>query len=212
MQQINFNFQRIFLSKQILGFCKMGHISTIYCAANVVTRSDCGLNTMVNRRNWQELPSEITTSILGRLGAVDILVSARKVCRSWRGICSDPAMWRIVDLMITTEPDHDFRYRLEILARKAVDLSGGEMIDITLHHFLRYNTLFYIADRYIIMSFKFLSFLLYTHAMLFSQISHFDTKFYFSYKFVVWLNSELSHSHFLFTRYIWQTQFDVRKT
>lgn len=119
--------------------------------------------SMASPPNWLELPPEITGSILGRIGAIDILVSARKVCRSWRQICSDPAMWRIVDLT-TTRPVHQI-FGLDPLAWKAVDLSCGQLIDITFHQFVHSNTLLYTSNRYSI--FCILIFLLHTYAMLF---------------------------------------------
>ncbi|XP_023635653.1 putative F-box/LRR-repeat protein 23 [Capsella rubella] len=37
-------------------------------------------------RNWAELPSELTFSILNRLGVIDILQNAPKVCKPWHRV------------------------------------------------------------------------------------------------------------------------------
>ncbi|VVB01730.1 unnamed protein product [Arabis nemorensis] len=45
-------------------------------------------------RNWSELPPELTSSIMLRLGVVEILENAQKVCRAWRRASKEPSMWR----------------------------------------------------------------------------------------------------------------------
>ncbi|KAJ9565693.1 hypothetical protein OSB04_001659 [Centaurea solstitialis] len=71
--------------------------------------------TMSESRNWLQMPDEIMGEmILQRLGAVQILMSVQKVCTTWRRICKDPTMWKIIGLM-------------------AVHRSCGELIDITLY-------------------------------------------------------------------------------
>ncbi|KAI3680976.1 hypothetical protein L6452_35756 [Arctium lappa] len=85
--------------------------------------------------NWLEMPHEIMGGmILQRLGAVEILNSAQKVCTTWRRICKDPAMWKVIEL------DHyfDFWYEeddFEELSKQAVHRSCGELIDISLKYF-----------------------------------------------------------------------------
>lgn len=50
--------------------------------------------------NWLELPSDITANIPQRIGVVEILENAQKVCTGWReickDICKDPAIWKVV--------------------------------------------------------------------------------------------------------------------
>lgn len=95
-------------------------------------------------RNWLELPPELTTSIFHRVGPLDIFMSARKVCKTWRQLCSDPEMWRVMDLNYTGDLcDIDLRK----LAKKAVDVSAGHLVDLTLHHFADDQLINYIADR-----------------------------------------------------------------
>ncbi|KAL6127292.1 hypothetical protein ACLB2K_075333 [Fragaria x ananassa] len=45
------------------------------------------------RQDWIDFPEEITASILSRLGAIEILVTAVYVCTTWRSICMDPRKW-----------------------------------------------------------------------------------------------------------------------
>ncbi|KAI4312412.1 hypothetical protein MLD38_037222 [Melastoma candidum] len=40
--------------------------------------------------NWLELPRAILTEILIKLGAIEMIVSAQKVCTLWHDVCTDP--------------------------------------------------------------------------------------------------------------------------
>ncbi|KAK1381992.1 putative F-box/LRR-repeat protein 23 [Heracleum sosnowskyi] len=95
---------------------------------------------------WQELPEELTTSFLERVGSIYLIASGRKVCHSWRQICSRPEMWRVVDLRIS-----GYRSKWEILvnnmARKAVEWSCGQLIDFRLSYYGDNLLLNYISDR-----------------------------------------------------------------
>ncbi|KAK8671378.1 hypothetical protein V6N13_037974 [Hibiscus sabdariffa] len=96
-------------------------------------------------RNWLELPPDVTASILSRLGAIDILNSAQKVCSQWRNICKDPSMWRSIDMRNTGERE-DGRVH-EKMCFHAVDRSCGHLLDINIEHFGTDELLFYIAER-----------------------------------------------------------------
>jgi hypothetical protein len=48
--------------------------------------------------NWLELPRDITSNILQRLGVVEILTNACNVCPYWWSICKDPRMWRTIHM------------------------------------------------------------------------------------------------------------------
>ncbi|KAL6201476.1 hypothetical protein ACLB2K_025190 [Fragaria x ananassa] len=98
------------------------------------------------RRNWLELPPEITASIISRLGAVEILTAAEKVCRSWRAICKDPLMWRIIDMRNDGDL-HDMTYDLEKMCCDAVDRSCGQLVDISVEYFGSDELLKYITAR-----------------------------------------------------------------
>ncbi|XP_041023868.1 F-box protein SKIP19-like [Juglans microcarpa x Juglans regia] len=96
-------------------------------------------------RNWLELPRDVTESILLRLGAIEILTSAQKVCLLWRNICKDPSMWRAVD-MRNPGDFWDMPYDLETMCRHAVDRSCGQLVDINVEYFGTDELLNYIAD------------------------------------------------------------------
>ncbi|KAL6216792.1 hypothetical protein ACLB2K_010010 [Fragaria x ananassa] len=70
-----------------------------------------------------------------RLGAIEVLESAQKVCMKWRRICkNNTRMWRTIDM----RNDGDLKaleYDLEIMCRHAVDLSRGELLDVNIEHF-----------------------------------------------------------------------------
>lgn len=102
-------------------------------------------------RNWIDLPPELTTSIMTRLGSVD-LVNARKVCRMWNRICSDPTMWQVVDIRYSDNFPYNDRVsnydsKLEVVAKEAVDLSCGQLIDLTIERFGSDDLLLYVSDR-----------------------------------------------------------------
>ncbi|XP_056158631.1 F-box protein SKIP19-like [Syzygium oleosum] len=96
--------------------------------------------------NWLDLPREIATTILLKLGAVEILTTAQKVCTSWRSICADPAMWRSIDMRNAGDlsgMDHD----LVAMCRHAVDRSHGGCVDINIEYFGTDELLKYTTDR-----------------------------------------------------------------
>ncbi|KAL1188345.1 putative F-box/LRR-repeat protein 23 [Cardamine amara subsp. amara] len=96
-------------------------------------------------RNWAELPSEITSSILIRLGAIEILENAQKVCRSWRRVCKNPSMWRKIDFDNRNDVA-SFKYNLESMCRHAVDRSQGGLVEIEIWLYGTNALIKYIAD------------------------------------------------------------------
>ncbi|KAK1381990.1 F-box protein SKIP19 [Heracleum sosnowskyi] len=97
-------------------------------------------------RNLMEFPSELTELILLRVGAFDMIMSARKVCKTWRKICSKPDMYRVVDLRRPNFRDY-LDFHVKKIARKAVDLSCGKMIEFRINHFADDDLLNYVSDR-----------------------------------------------------------------
>ncbi|KAK6150099.1 hypothetical protein DH2020_017624 [Rehmannia glutinosa] len=93
---------------------------------------------------WTELPGDLTANILRRLGVVDILENAQKVCTTWRTVCKDPAMWRVIDIR---HDDYPHRMDLDIMCRRAVDRSQGQLIDIHMEGFADSETLLYVCRR-----------------------------------------------------------------
>lgn len=94
--------------------------------------------------SWAELPTELTSSILQRLGAIEVLENAQKVCTSWRRVSKDPAMWRKI-VMHNVE---DLGYNLDIMYRHAVDRSQGGLVEIEIWDFGTDSLVNYIADRF----------------------------------------------------------------
>ncbi|KAK6932117.1 Leucine-rich repeat [Dillenia turbinata] len=85
-------------------------------------------------RNWLELPSEVTCLILKKLGTIEILINAQRVCKLWWKLCKDPAMWRTIDLS-DLKYCRDMDLDPEKVARNAVDRSCGELVDISIEDF-----------------------------------------------------------------------------
>jgi len=95
-------------------------------------------------QNWLELPRDVTASILMRLGAIEILTSAQRVCSPWRKLCKDPSLWRAVDMR---NPDKLWEdYEVERMCRDAVDRSCGQLVDINIENFGSDELLRHIAD------------------------------------------------------------------
>ncbi|CAL9233108.1 unnamed protein product, partial [Arabidopsis halleri] len=96
-------------------------------------------------RNWAELPSDLTSSILLRLSVIEILENAQKVCRSWRRVCKDPWMWRRIDMR--NPRNLGGMMDMEIICRHAVDRSQGSLVEIDIGYFGTDSLLNYMADR-----------------------------------------------------------------
>nr|GEV52671.1 hypothetical protein [Tanacetum cinerariifolium] len=96
-------------------------------------------------RNWLELPSDIMANILYRVGVYDILENAQKVCTTWRKICKDPAMWRVISMH--TRGDPRTRPTLREMCKHAVDRSQGQLRDLAIIDFVDYELLEYVAER-----------------------------------------------------------------
>ena len=98
-------------------------------------------------KNWLDLPSDLLASILHRIGVIDILENAQKVCTTWRKICKEPAMWKVIH-MDTASCSHT-RAQLRVMCKNAVDRSQGQLVDISILGFCNNELLKYIADRYV---------------------------------------------------------------
>ncbi|XP_022007114.2 putative F-box/LRR-repeat protein 23 [Helianthus annuus] len=96
-------------------------------------------------RNWLDLPSDVTADILKRIGMVDILENAQKVCTAWRKICKDPAMWRVIDM--NDIPVLGAKLSCFEMCKHAVDRSQGQLVDITIVSASDANLHLYVADR-----------------------------------------------------------------
>ncbi|KAL6558833.1 hypothetical protein OROMI_019183 [Orobanche minor] len=94
---------------------------------------------------WIELPRDVTANILRRLGAVEILENVQKVCTTWRSVCREPSMWRVIDMNLSD--DFQIFCNSDSMCRRAVDRSQGELIDINIVGFGTDDLLRYISDR-----------------------------------------------------------------
>ncbi|KAG8387166.1 hypothetical protein BUALT_Bualt03G0224900 [Buddleja alternifolia] len=94
---------------------------------------------------WIELPGELTANILRRLGMIEILISAQKVCTTWRKVCQDPFMWRVIHMK--NPGHHRVAYNLKNLCHQGVNRSQGQLIDIHIEYFGDDDLLHYIARR-----------------------------------------------------------------
>ncbi|OIV89185.1 hypothetical protein TanjilG_25391 [Lupinus angustifolius] len=97
-------------------------------------------------RNWLDLPRDVTLTILLKLGSIEILNNAQRVCTQWRTISYDPAMWHTINMRNSYDPyEMQFDY-LEKMCRHAIDRSRGNLVDITLERYCSDDLLTYITD------------------------------------------------------------------
>ncbi|CAH1448694.1 unnamed protein product [Lactuca virosa] len=94
--------------------------------------------------NWLEMPYDLMENILQRLDTVEKLRSAGNVCRTWWRICKYPAMWKVIDIHILQD-GCDTNHKIEMLTKQAVNLSCGELIDVSIDGFCTDDLLDHIA-------------------------------------------------------------------
>ncbi|KAL7142478.1 hypothetical protein ABFS83_08G125300 [Erythranthe nasuta] len=93
---------------------------------------------------WEKLPPEITAVILQKLGAMETLTTARKVCPTWRRVSEEyPSIWRSIDIQDPLCMYED----IETMCRHAVDLSQGQLIELIINGFGTSDTILYISQR-----------------------------------------------------------------
>ncbi|KAM7270619.1 hypothetical protein ACFE04_030792 [Oxalis oulophora] len=115
---------------------------------NTITTTDSSSTATFGHRhrNWLELPAEVTSKILFKLSVVDIIESAQHVCPSWKKICNNnSSMWHRIDM--TNLRVEDEKKDLDKICRKAIDLSDGQLVDITIEDFANDGLLNYIVER-----------------------------------------------------------------
>ncbi|KAK7331403.1 hypothetical protein VNO77_25627 [Canavalia gladiata] len=95
-------------------------------------------------RNWLDLPRDVMCTIFQKLGAIEILTIAQRVCSVWRSISKDPLLWCTIDMRNLGDPDYEFD--LGVMCRRAIDYSSGHLLDINIEYFGTDDLLHYITD------------------------------------------------------------------
>ncbi|XP_044392356.1 putative F-box/LRR-repeat protein 9 [Triticum aestivum] len=98
-------------------------------------------------RDWSLLPLDTLSSIFVRVGAVDVLMGAGLVCRSWLEAAKLPDVWRAVVM-----ENHDVVFLKDELvlcamAKAAVDRSDGQLRVFAGNQFVNNVLLKYILER-----------------------------------------------------------------
>ncbi|KAG0522860.1 hypothetical protein BDA96_07G074000 [Sorghum bicolor] len=132
------------------------------CGMEKKMRTMTDVDETLSGRDWSELPQDALMSILGKFGALEILMGAGAVCHSWLEAAKVPDLWRSVDMTqheLLDVLDDQGRYtcdrkilqtNFEVLcamARVAVDRSGGQLEAFHGKLFVNDELLKYIADR-----------------------------------------------------------------
>ncbi|KAI4986218.1 hypothetical protein ZWY2020_018848 [Hordeum vulgare] len=87
-------------------------------------------------RDWSLLPFDALSSIFTRAGAVEVLMGAGLVCRSWLEAAKLPDVWRAIDM-----DKHEVLFLkddavLRAMAKAAVHRSGGQLRVFAGKHFV----------------------------------------------------------------------------
>ncbi|CAO2187306.1 unnamed protein product [Urochloa humidicola] len=98
-------------------------------------------------RDWSELPVDALSSVFAKLGAVEILMGASLVCRSWLHAAGMPELWRSVDMASHKFVEVLDSDALSAMAKVAVDRSGGQLELFAGKRFVNDELLKYIGDR-----------------------------------------------------------------
>lgn len=103
----------------------------------------------IDSRNWVELPRDVTAMILKKVGVMDLLQSAQKVCMAWRSVSKDPDMWRSIQMSGYFGEDmwDEMGYDVEKMATHAIDRSCGQLVEFSIKGFGSNELLDYIGER-----------------------------------------------------------------
>ncbi|MED6143309.1 hypothetical protein PIB30_004810 [Stylosanthes scabra] len=82
--------------------------------------------------NLLDLPTEVTTKILRKVGAVEVLKSAQLVCTQWHRLSMDPLFWRTIHVTTPQKSVDDFVGKHGFYATEAVNRSCRQVEDISI--------------------------------------------------------------------------------
>ncbi|KAM7271548.1 hypothetical protein ACFE04_030762 [Oxalis oulophora] len=119
-------------------------ISAVYNTMSTTTGSSS--STIVESRNWLDLPDDVMAKILVKLGAVEIMETVQFVCVSWWRICKNSSMWRRIRITNPDLPCTRYPYFRKMCC-EVVNRSDGQLIDISIEHFCDDELLQYIIER-----------------------------------------------------------------
>ncbi|KAL6658887.1 hypothetical protein ACP70R_002927 [Stipagrostis hirtigluma subsp. patula] len=100
-------------------------------------------------RDWSELPLDALSVVFIKLGAMEVLMGASLVCRSWVEAARLPDVWRSVKMKhdIFEKYRHRRRDVISAMAKVAVDRSSGQLDEFVGWYFVDDDLLKYIGDR-----------------------------------------------------------------
>ncbi|KAJ6840331.1 putative F-box/LRR-repeat protein 23 [Iris pallida] len=97
-------------------------------------------------RNWAELGQDALSLIFEKAGAVDVLMGAQFVCRSWRSVSLDPSLWRLIHI-VDDNRDISWNVDIEQMAMEAINRAQGLVQCFSAGVFATDTLLAYLADR-----------------------------------------------------------------
>nr|XP_043630208.1 putative F-box/LRR-repeat protein 23 [Erigeron canadensis] len=100
-------------------------------------------------RNWLDVPPVVMANILKRIGLVEIVENARKVCTTWceicKDICKDPAMWQVI--YVDAPKNERARQTREETCKYILEKSQGQLVDLTVVNSHDKDLLSHVAER-----------------------------------------------------------------
>ncbi|XP_047057781.1 F-box protein SKIP19-like [Lolium rigidum] len=79
-------------------------------------------------RDWSLLPLDVLSSVFVRVGAVDVLMGAGLMCRSWLQAAMVPDVWRVVDIESREHILWSKKFcTVDMMIRAAIDRSDGQL-------------------------------------------------------------------------------------
>lgn len=99
--------------------------------------------------DWSKLAQDALCLVFVKLGAVEVLMSAGLVCRSWLQAAKLPdPLWQSLDLeRLHSKLPLKNKQALRAMAKAAVDRAGGRLEAFTAEWFVDDELLCYIASR-----------------------------------------------------------------
>ncbi|PIA42637.1 hypothetical protein AQUCO_02000229v1 [Aquilegia coerulea] len=107
-------------------------------------------------RNWLDLPQDVMDLIFMKLGAIDLIFRAQRVCSPWRKLAKQPQFFRCIDLRNPwrglSDPgdaayDPGSYFEFEELAKEALSRCNGDLEEFSIEFFCTNELVYHIIHQ-----------------------------------------------------------------